>query len=112
MNEIGQIRPSQLIFTFGIASLIDLPNMSGLVMGLDDWNTQYCREITEDRLLAAIKKRMGAQVARLYLPRLSSTKIRMIQAHRPSACPWRLSRDGCAALTATPCRQWIPGCSS
>jgi hypothetical protein len=68
MNEIGQIRPSQLIFTFGIASLIDLPNMSGLVMGLDDWNTQYCREITEDRLLAAIKKRMGAQVARLYLP--------------------------------------------
>ncbi len=37
-------------------------------MGLDDWNTQYCREITEDRLLAAIKKQMGAQVARLYLP--------------------------------------------
>jgi hypothetical protein len=68
MNEIGQIRPSQLIFTFGVASLIDLPNMSGLVMGLDDWNTQYCREITEDRLLAAIKKRMGAQVAQLFLP--------------------------------------------
>jgi hypothetical protein len=68
MNEIGQIRPSQLIFTFGVASLIDLPNMSGLVMGLDDWNTQYCREISEDRLLAAIKKRMGAQVAQLFLP--------------------------------------------
>ena len=40
MNEIGQIRPTQLIFTFGVASLVDLPNMSALVMGLDDWNTQ------------------------------------------------------------------------
>ena len=56
------------MFTFGIASLIDLPNMSGLVIGLDDWNTQYCREITEDRLLAAIKKPMGAQLARFFLP--------------------------------------------
>jgi hypothetical protein len=75
MNEIGQIRPSQLIFTFGVASLIDLPNMSGLVMGLDDWNTQYCREITEDRLLAAIKKRMGAQVAQLFLPPIKLDEI-------------------------------------
>jgi len=49
MNEIGRIRPTQLIFTFGVASLVDLPNMSALVMGLDDWNTQYCREIEEDR---------------------------------------------------------------
>ena len=37
MNELGQLRPSQLIFTFGIGSLVDLPNMSALVMGLDDW---------------------------------------------------------------------------
>src|SRR5260370_17798304 len=68
MNQIGEIRPSQLIFTFGVASLIDLPNMSGLIMGLDDWNIQYCREIAEDRLLAAIKRRMGSQVAQLFLP--------------------------------------------
>ncbi|PYT85902.1 MAG: hypothetical protein DMG36_27120, partial [Acidobacteria bacterium] len=68
MNEIGQIRPSQLIFTFGVASLIDLPNMSGLVMGLDDWNTQYCREIEEDRLLMAIQQRLGSQVRQLFIP--------------------------------------------
>jgi Domain of unknown function (DUF1998) len=76
MNQIGEIRPSQLIFTFGVASLIDLPNMSGLIMGLDDWNTQYCREIVEDRLLAAIKRRMGSQVAHLFLPpiKLDETK--------------------------------------
>jgi hypothetical protein len=68
MNELGEIRPSQLIFTFGVGSLIDLPNMSALVMGLDDWDTRYCREIEETRLIGAIQKRLGAQVAHLYLP--------------------------------------------
>jgi len=68
MNELGELRPSQLIFTFGIGSLIDLPNMSALVMGLDDWDTRYCKEIEEERLVAAIQKRLGAQMTRLYLP--------------------------------------------
>ena len=68
MNELGQIRPTQLIFTFGVASLVDLPNMSALVMGLDDWNTQYCREIEEDRLLATIQKQLGSQVRQLFIP--------------------------------------------
>ena len=68
MNELGELRPSQLIFTFGVGSLVDLPNMSALIMGLDDWDTRYCSEIQEDRLIAAIQKRLGAQMARLYLP--------------------------------------------
>lgn len=68
MNELGEIRPSQLIFTFGVGSLVDLPNMSALVMGLDDWDTRYCKEIEEDRLVAAIQKRLGAQLTKLYLP--------------------------------------------
>ena len=68
MNELGEIRPTQLIFTFGVGSLIDLPRMSALVMGLDDWDTRYCSEIQEDRLVAAIQKRLGAQMSRLYLP--------------------------------------------
>jgi hypothetical protein len=68
MNELGELRPSQLIFTFGVGSLIDLPNMSALLMGLDDWDTRYCSEIQEDRLVAAIQKRLGPQMSRLYLP--------------------------------------------
>jgi hypothetical protein len=68
MNELGELRPSQLIFTFGIGSLVDLPNMSALVMGLDDWDTRYCKEIEEERLVAAVQKRLGAQMSRLYLP--------------------------------------------
>jgi len=68
MNELGELRPSQLIHTFGVGSLIDLPNMSALLMGLDDWDTRYCTEIQEDRLVAAIQKRLGPQMSRLYLP--------------------------------------------
>lgn len=68
MNELGELRPSQLIFTFGVGSLVDLPNMSALVMGLDDWDTRYCKEIEEDRLVAAIQKRFGPQLSKLYLP--------------------------------------------
>ena len=68
MNELGEIRPSQLIFTFGVGSLLDLPNISALVMGLDDWDTRYCREIGEDRLLVALQRRLGGQLSKLYLP--------------------------------------------
>lgn len=68
MNEIGDLRPSQLIYTFGVGALLDLPNMSALVMGLDDWDTRYASEITEERLLSAIQKRLGPQVQKLFLP--------------------------------------------
>ena len=68
MNELGELRPSQLIFTFGVGALVDLPNLSSLIMGLDDWDTRYSQEVEEDRLLAAIQKRLGGQVSKLYLP--------------------------------------------
>lgn len=68
MNEIGDIRPSQLIFTFGVGALLDLPSMSAMVMGLDDWDTRFCSKISEDRLLAALQRRLGPQVAQLYMP--------------------------------------------
>ena len=68
MNELGGLRPSQLIFTFGVGSLVDLPNMSAIVLGLDDWDTRYCAEIAEDRLVAAIQKRLGPQMTTLFLP--------------------------------------------
>jgi len=82
MNELGELRPSQLIFTFGIGSLVDLPNISGLVMGLDDWDTSYCKEVDEDRLVAAIQKRLGAQMGKLYLP-----PIKLESMERDPAAP-------------------------
>lgn len=71
MNELGDLRPSQLVYTFGVGALLDLPNTSALILGLDDWDTRYCTEITEERLLAAIQRRLGAQVKKLYLPPMS-----------------------------------------
>ena len=81
MNELGELRPSQLIFTFGIGSLVDLPNMSAMVMGLDDWDPRYCKEIEEDRLVAAIQKRLGPQLNKLYLPPIKPESLE----HDPSA---------------------------
>lgn len=68
MNELGELRPSQLIYTFGVGAIMDLPNMSALILGLDDWDTLQCKEIIEDRLLAAVQARMGPQVSQLLLP--------------------------------------------
>ncbi|MFM8442175.1 MAG: DrmB family protein [Methylococcus sp.] len=82
MNELGELRPSQLIFTFGVGALVDLPNLSALIMGLDDWDTRYSQEIEEDRLLAAIQKRLGGQVGKLYLP-----PIRQDDMDRDPAAP-------------------------
>src|SRR5450759_4470278 len=82
MNELGELRPSQLIFTFGVGSLVDLPNMSAMVMGLDDWDTRYCKELEEDRLIAAVQKRLGPQMTKLYLP-----PIKLDSADRDPAAP-------------------------
>ncbi len=40
-NKVGDLRPSQLLYAFGVGALLDLPNLSALVMGLDDWETGY-----------------------------------------------------------------------
>jgi len=75
MNELGNIRPSQLIFTFGIGALLDLPNMSVIVMGLDDWETKYCAEVTENRLIGALRKKVGTSLKKLYIPPLEPEEI-------------------------------------
>src|SRR5438094_5030141 len=74
MNELGDLRPSQLIYTFGVGALLDLPNTSALILGLDDWDCRYCTEISEERLLGAIQRRLGPQVKKLHLPPLSFDK--------------------------------------
>ena len=69
-TKVGDLRPSQLLYSFGVGALLDLPNLSALVMGLDDWETAYATEIGEDRLLAAVRSQLGASVKRLLAPPL------------------------------------------
>jgi len=50
----GQIRRSQIITTFGPGALLDLPNYSVIVGGLDNWSGEQ-REVHENRLLDKLK---------------------------------------------------------
>lgn len=66
--RVGDVRPSQLLYTFGIGAIIDLPNLSVMVMGLEDWPTAHAPEIGEERLLLAVQAQLGPQVKRLCMP--------------------------------------------
>lgn len=68
-RKVGDLRPSQLLFTFGVGAIIELPNLSVMVMGLDDWPIeQGASEIVEPRLLRAVQKELGSQVLKLLTP--------------------------------------------
>jgi len=41
--RVGELRPSQILTTFGIGSIVDLPHISVMVMGLEDWPTPTTR---------------------------------------------------------------------
>ncbi|MBX3000306.1 MAG: DUF1998 domain-containing protein [Caldilineaceae bacterium] len=68
--KVGEVRPSQLMFTYGIGSVVDLPYLSALVMGLDDWRADpsVAPTISEDRLLRAVRYELGGQVVKLVAP--------------------------------------------
>jgi Domain of unknown function (DUF1998) len=63
--KVGELRPSQALTTFGIGSIIDLPNLSVMVMGLEDWPFKDTVEVGELRLLASVKEVLGQQVKSL-----------------------------------------------
>src|SRR5579875_1028132 len=76
-QSVGELRPSQFLFTYGVGAIVDLPYLSVLVMGLEDWESTlpYGRPdgleyIHEERLLQSVRAVLGPQVERLQaLPR-------------------------------------------
>lgn len=66
-HYVGDIRPSQLVGPFGVGALLDLPHLSAIVLGLDEWPTGAgaSQAITEERLLAAVQQRLGPQVTQM-----------------------------------------------
>jgi hypothetical protein len=66
--RVGELRPSQLLHTFGVGSVVDLPNISALVQGLDEWDPSEAVTVTEPRLLAEVRAHLGGQVDALRLP--------------------------------------------
>jgi hypothetical protein len=72
-RKVGEIRPSQLLYTYGVGSVVELPNLSVMVMGLDDWPVeQSATEISEPRLQKAVQQELGPQVAKLLTPPVAS----------------------------------------
>lgn len=67
-TPVGEVRPSQLLWTYGPGALIDLPSLSVVTMGTDRWEKDRCQPIQEARLLAAVRKVMGSQVESLRMP--------------------------------------------
>jgi hypothetical protein len=68
-TRVGALRPSALIHTFGVGSVVDLPRISAMVMGLDDWRLEDAPVIEEPRLLAAIRQQEGLEhVEKLHGP--------------------------------------------
>jgi hypothetical protein len=63
----GQIRRSQIITTFGPGSMVDLPNHSVLIAGLDHWS-QGGAEIVEPRLVEKLQRLLSVPVLKLYSP--------------------------------------------
>ncbi len=66
--RVGELRPSQLLHTFGIGSVVDLPGFAAMVLGLDDWDRGRCAPLAEERLLQAVRQRLGIQVETLVSP--------------------------------------------
>lgn len=66
--RLGELRPSQLLYSSGVGAIADLPGLSVMVMGLDDWDESRTRSLPEPRLLAAVREQLGAQVQDLRLP--------------------------------------------
>lgn len=61
-GKVGELRNSQLISTFGPGAIMDLPDFSVIIAGLDNWNTRLCDTIKEPRLLKKLN------ISRIYTP--------------------------------------------
>lgn len=70
----GQIRRSQVISTWGPGALLDLPQHSAILGGLDTWpKTSDLEEIVEQRLARKLQAMTGVAAPRLYAPPPDST---------------------------------------
>jgi hypothetical protein len=67
-TKVGELRPSQLMLTYGVGSVVELPYLSVMVMGLEDWPASRAEPIREERLLRAVRLQLGNQVEKLLAP--------------------------------------------
>ncbi|MCC7178932.1 MAG: DUF1998 domain-containing protein [Acidobacteria bacterium] len=64
----GQIRQSQVVTTFGPGAMVDLPDHSVLIGGLDNWSGYRDRPIFEERLAAKVAKLLRVPSVEFFAP--------------------------------------------
>ena len=69
-TKVGELRPSQIMYAFGVGAVMDLSYLSVMVMGIDEWPVDpgIAPRISEERLLRAVKSVLGDQVRSLIHP--------------------------------------------
>jgi len=72
-TPVGEVRPSQLLWTYGPGALVDLPNISVVTLGIDQWEKESCQPVIEPRLLAAVRTALGSQVESLRMAPFQSS---------------------------------------
>ncbi|MBF1236199.1 MAG: sulfate ABC transporter substrate-binding protein, partial [Lautropia mirabilis] len=95
-TPVGEVRPSQLLWTYGPGALIDLPSLSVVTLGIDQWEKDRCQPIAEPRLLAAVRKVLGAQVESLRMPPFQKSEL---------ADPW--SAEANIGVPVRPFPRWM-----
>lgn len=71
ISSIGNIRPSQIISTFGPGSIYDNLKDSFLIMGTERWKIRNCKTLKEETLLDYLKKndnRMYSRLSKFLVP--------------------------------------------
>lgn len=88
----GEVRSSQLLTTFGPGAMIDLPDGSIIVGGLENWN--YSKNepppyVEEPRLVAKLRARLSVPALKLQLPPASKENEHKF---KPGITCWRFPR--------------------
>ena len=68
IKRVGAVRPSQLIWSYGPGALVDLPNLSAMTLGINEWKLKDCTTVSEPRLLNLVQRILGPQVQKLMAP--------------------------------------------
>ncbi|HEV2809778.1 MAG TPA: DUF1998 domain-containing protein [Acidimicrobiales bacterium] len=61
-RRVGAIRPSQMIHTYGPGAVVDLPRLSVVLGGTDNWDIGHGERILEPRLIGAVRTVPGCHL--------------------------------------------------
>lgn len=68
-RRVGSVRPSQMIHTYGPGAVMDLPQLSVVLSGIDGWDINHMERILEPRLIPSVRTLPGChQVDEFRMP--------------------------------------------